>query len=111
MCRWPSASVAVVTSALAIAINIATDLKVSWWPWLLVIALTAISAALTRVLQKHENPNPNPKAVQNYVDRVDGNVIQASEITGDITFGKNRSPRGAAQSGEISDSATSEDSP
>jgi len=93
---WSSIAVAAVGSALAITINLATETKHSWWAWLGVILLTVIGALLSR--RKSESIAAQPEltarqesASNTVLGHIDGDLVQAHDITGDIVFGTKRS--------------------
>jgi hypothetical protein len=98
--RWVWALVvAVVTSGLGVAINLATDMKGSWWAWLVVGTLTVISGGITAWRQgsdapQHLQPPTAPAAsTHNEVSgTVQGNVIQARTISGPMTITDHSAP-------------------
>ena len=83
---------AVTTSASAIVINVATDLKRSWWAWIGVVALTVITAFVSHKLRPVTDLTPqksedSASRVVNIIDgKVSGNAVQANRIEGDINF-------------------------
>ncbi|MFG1673248.1 hypothetical protein [Micromonospora sp. NPDC049282] len=82
--------VAVVSSALAVLINIATDLKNSWWAWSGVVVITALSALTANLLQagkaNHGTEGATSEQGNTIGGDVTGDVVQAREIRGDINF-------------------------
>jgi len=76
--------VAVVTSGLGVATNLATDLKDSWWAWLAVGALTVVSAGVSVWLQSSDAP-PTPATNNEVHGTVSGTAIQAGTISGSVT--------------------------
>jgi hypothetical protein len=85
-----AAVVAVVSSTLAILINIATDLKNAWWAWAGVVVATALSALITFLVQTRRSDLEAPSSASeggNIISgSVGGDVVQAGDINGDITF-------------------------
>lgn len=51
------AATVVVTSALAVVINLATDWKTNPWAWLLVVAVTVLAGVVTLRLEDHPEPD------------------------------------------------------
>ncbi|MGI8334407.1 hypothetical protein ACRYCC_31030 [Actinomadura scrupuli] len=63
--RFPlSALIAVLTSVLGIAINIATGLEGNAFAWSTVIILTMLVGGLSAVLERRQQPEPDPPPPQ-----------------------------------------------
>jgi hypothetical protein len=98
--RWVWALVvAVVTSGLGVAINLATDMKGSWWAWLAVGTLTVVSGGITAWRQGSDTPrHPQPQTVpqsstHNQVSgTVRGSAIQSGTINGPVTITDHSGP-------------------
>lgn len=74
----PTLITAVVTSALAVVINLATDWKGNSWAWLAVVVLTLLSAGASYWLSRSSE---EPTAL---ISRsVTGKVSKSTIITGD----------------------------
>lgn len=93
--RWVSALVvSTVAAGLAVAVNVATDLKHNMWAWLAVGALTltgAVVTAWTRRAEAHRDPATGTVqatgGVANVITgQVRGHVVQTGS-TGSVTFG------------------------
>jgi hypothetical protein len=86
----PSVIVAGATSALAVIINVATDLRHSWWAWAGVVGLTGVTGFLsywTRRSPDVDKPEPARGSTINTISGdVSGNVVQADRIDGDVRF-------------------------
>jgi len=75
----PTVATAVVTSGIAIVINLATDWKTNPWAWLAVVVLTAATAGVALWLNKAQEP-PAPASLDRSVT---GDVSNSTVITGD----------------------------
>jgi hypothetical protein len=111
--RWGWALiVAVVTSGLAVAINLATDLKDSWWAWLAVATLTVASGGISAWLLPSDAPHTTPPApteqqpsTSNQISgTVQGSAIQSGTISGPVTVTDHSGP--ITQNAVASDNAT-----
>jgi hypothetical protein len=91
---WPVLAVAVVSSALAVVINLATDSPSAWPLWAGVALLTVLSAAVTHYAFRPRDPSPDippappPPAggeVRNTIHgTASGTAVQARDITGGV---------------------------
>lgn len=93
---------AVVASALAVSVNLATDLKRSWWAWIAVVLLTAMTGLVTfRLSSRRSGPEARPTtgsrtptrssdesaSVTNTISGdVTGKAVQAGQIDGDVNL-------------------------
>ncbi|GGP48424.1 hypothetical protein GCM10010185_20620 [Saccharothrix coeruleofusca] len=87
---WPTAT-GVLASATGVVVNLATELKTSWWAWAVVALLTAVGVLVALLAQPAERPGREPEreqeppaprgAVHNSVSSpVYGTVVQAGTI-------------------------------
>lgn len=86
---WPVLAVAVVSSALAVVINLATDSPSAWPLWAGVAVLTVLSAAVTYYASRPRDPSPADPPVGGEVRNtirgtVSGTAVQARDITGGV---------------------------
>ncbi|MFC4065128.1 hypothetical protein [Actinoplanes subglobosus] len=83
---------AIVASALAVSVNLATDLKRSWWAWIAVVLLTAVTGLITfRLAARRSGPErsleENAASVANTIaGDVTGKAVQAGRIDGDVNL-------------------------
>ena len=91
--------VAVVTSGLGVAINLATDMKGSWWAWLVVGTLTVVSGGITAWRQGSDTPRhsraltvPESSTHNQVSGTVKGPVIQSGTISGPVTVTDHSGP-------------------
>ncbi|MCX4097782.1 hypothetical protein [Nocardia sp. alder85J] len=79
----PTVSAAVVTTGSAVAVNYATGPgPARWWLWVIVAALTMVSATVSLWLSLRQNTTTTPKPA----DRASGGgpvVSQHAEVKGD----------------------------
>jgi hypothetical protein len=90
MRRWVIPLTAtILTSAIGVAINLATETGSSIWAWVVVAVLTIAAAVLgTMTTQpKEAEPPPAVRSTNNSISgTVHGQVVQAGDITGNVTM-------------------------
>ena len=81
----PTVAVAVVASALAVVINLATEWKTNPWAWVGVVALTAVVAGVSLWLFRSQTAmQESGPGTQAHVERsVTGTVTDSTVIIGD----------------------------
>ncbi|MEV0385037.1 hypothetical protein [Nonomuraea sp. NPDC050643] len=87
---WPVLAVAVVSTALAIVINFATEFPAVWALWAGVAVLTLAGAYLAHRATRPRGPAPGDPPDGGVVNTiggdVSGTVIQARDITGGLNL-------------------------
>ncbi|MCP3804677.1 hypothetical protein NLX83_35955 [Allokutzneria sp. A3M-2-11 16] len=88
MRRWLAAlAVAVVTTGVGIAVNVATDLGSNMWAWIAVAVLT-LAAAVVAVWAMRPPKPPTVANSQNVISGdAAGSTVQANTINGDVHLG------------------------
>lgn len=89
----PTAASAVITTALAVAINYATGHDAPWWQWLVVAALTFAQFLAWLWLYKRQNSEFGADAVATG----ERSVAVAGSVRGNITTGDTGTPSAAPQ--------------
>ncbi len=94
----PTAAFVAVGSAVAAAVNLATEWKTSWWAWLAVVALTVISGGVSLWLyrrQAHANSSLGAGGVSVGIGTLNYYVAAASAAATDTTSRDVPSPQPA----------------
>jgi hypothetical protein len=79
----PTAAVAVIGSALAVVVNLATEWKTNLWVWAGVAGVTCAAAIASWWLHKAQNPPSAPEDPPPVTRSVLGTTFNSTVITGD----------------------------
>ncbi|MFB9904458.1 hypothetical protein [Allokutzneria oryzae] len=98
---WAALGVAVVTTGVGIAVNVATDLGSNVWAWVAVAVLTLAAAGVavwttqtTPAAQAAPAADKQAPQVRNSISgNVTGSVVQAGHIEGDVRLGERHEPQ------------------